>query len=96
MNEPTKELDKLMEEFSMLNKNIQETEIIKQFKIMLSIYEDILKKLDPNEELYLNKYMIDKNLNQNFNELVYAYSKSIENITGKILLKITEQDNHNY
>ncbi len=96
MNEPTKELDKLMEEFSMLNKNIQETEIIKQFKIMLSIYEDILKKLDPNEELYLNKYMKDKNLNQNFNELVYAYSKSIENITGKILLKITEQDNNNY
>ena len=83
-------LDNLIEEFHKLDKNEQKKEISEQLKTMLTLYGDILKKLGSNESIYLNKYMHLEEDEQDFNELVFAYLKSIEDVTGKILLTIEE------
>lgn len=81
-------LNSLIEEFSNLDKESQQKEISEQLKTMLTLYGDILKKLGSTESIYLNKYMHLEEDEQEFNELVYAYLKSIEDVTGKILLRI--------
>lgn len=83
-------LDKLIEDFSKLDEKEQQKEISDQLKTMLTLYGDILKKLGSNERIYLNKYMHLEEDEQEFNELVFAYLKSIEDVTGKILLTIEE------
>ena len=83
-------LNNLIEEFSKLDEKTQQKEISEQLKMMLTLYSDILVKLGSNERAYLNKYMHLEEDEQDFNELVYAYLKSIEDITGKILFRIEE------
>lgn len=78
-------LDNLIDDFSKLDDNSQKSEINNQLKNMIAIYSDISKKMGLNNSVYFNKFMHFEDNEQDFNELVYAYLKSIEILTGQIL-----------
>lgn len=84
--------NKLINDFSNLDKIEQQKAIDEQLKDMLATYTDILKKLGGNEATYINKYMKLDDPEPNFNELVYAYLISIDDITGKLLLHLMGEE----
>lgn len=85
-------LNNLIESFSELDEKAQQKEISERYKEILAEYTDILKTLGGKPDVYINRYMKLDDPEPNFNELVYAYLISIDDITGKLLLHLIGEE----
>ena len=83
-------LDEYLEYYKGLPLNKKKEIIIDELKLLASITNKMCNEIGANNELLLNKEILDTNSEDDFNEAVITYICSIKNSISDFNIKLTE------
>lgn len=83
------ELNNLITSFTELPSEDKPIEVINTLKENIALLQDLCIKFDINNNILVNREMVDINkeyvTNDDYYEAIFAYIKSLENINGTLL-----------